>query len=497
MPEPVFDSSKKMPEPVLNASKKMPEPVFDSSKKMPEPVLNPSKKMPEPVFDSSKKMPEPVFDSSKKMPEPVLNASKKMPEPVLNASKKMPEPVFDSSKKMPEPVLNASKKMPEPVFDSSKKMPEPVLNASKKMLEPVLNASKKMPEPVFDSSKKMSEPVLNPSKKMPEPVFNASRKVRASAVDPSRRIPEPMVESPRKVSSPSELVVETGPVAITMVKEKKTGGLYPVTTMEQDIRINARGDASTTALLVVTLQATMAPITNRLPVIIPGAKKQRNLTRPGELSKSQHVSLPLRHVIPLGAVAAFILFSLFSFSSLSDTHEKIPIVGDAVQWVHNREKNWDLLIGDLAPAEQVGPTPTPEVRNPGPVTLPSSDYVAVARQAAASAGIPQEYFVRQINEESGFNPYARSWAGAVGIAQFEPSTAAGLGINPYDPVASLYGAANYMARLNKSYNGDYAKALAAYNAGPPAVTRATNSGGANWLAYMPLETQRYVHAIMG
>ncbi len=412
--------------------------------------------------------------------------------------------MFDTSKEMPEPVFDASKEMPEPVFDASKKMPEPVFNASKKMPEPVFNASKKMPEPVF-----------NASKKMPEPVFNASKKIRASAVDPSRRIPEPMVDSPRKVLSPSKLVVDNafglhttfndrganalqGPVAITMVEEeRKTGDLYPVTVLEQDILIDARGGSSITESLVITLQATMVPTTNRLPVVIPGANKQRNLTRPGELSKSQHVSLPLRHGIPLVAVAAFILFSLFSFSSLSDMHAEIPIVGDAVQWVHNREINWNLLIGDHAPAGQVGPTPMPQVSDSGLVILPSSDYVAIARQAAASAGIPQDYFVRQINEESGFNPYARSWAGAVGIAQFEPNTAAGLGINPYDPVASLYGAARYMASLDKSYNGDYAKALAAYNAGPAAVTRATNSGGANWLAYTPLETQRYVYAIMG
>lgn len=324
-----------------------------------------------------------------------------------------------------------------------------------------------------------------------------------------------MVDSPRKVLSPSKLVVDNafglhttfndrganalqGPVAITMVEEeRKTGDLYPVTVLEQDILIDARGGSSITESLVITLQATMVPTTNRLPVVIPGANKQRNLTRPGELSKSQHVSLPLRHGIPLVAVAAFILFSLFSFSSLSDMHAEIPIVGDAVQWVHNREINWNLLIGDHAPAGQVGPTPMPQVSDSGLVILPSSDYVAIARQAAASAGIPQDYFVRQINEESGFNPYARSWAGAVGIAQFEPNTAAGLGINPYDPVASLYGAARYMASLDKSYNGDYAKALAAYNAGPAAVTRATNSGGANWLAYTPLETQRYVYAIMG
>jgi soluble lytic murein transglycosylase-like protein len=193
---------------------------------------------------------------------------------------------------------------------------------------------------------------------------------------------------------------------------------------------------------------------------------------------------------------AFMLFSLFSLSPLVDGYTKLPVIGEAIQWVHSGPANWSLLIGDHAPALQMGPTPT-SIPQTGDTFLPASDYVAIARQAAASAGIPQDYFVRQINQESGFNPNARSSAGAVGIAQFEPSTAAGLGINPYDPIASLYGAARYMARLDNSYGGDYAKALAAYNAGPPAVTRAVNSGGANWLAYMPAETQRYVRAIMG
>jgi soluble lytic murein transglycosylase-like protein len=191
---------------------------------------------------------------------------------------------------------------------------------------------------------------------------------------------------------------------------------------------------------------------------------------------------------------AFTLFSLFSLSPIVDGYARFPVIREAIQWVHTVPTNWGLLVGDHAPAAQIDPTPQNDTE---PLFLPASDYVAIARQAAASAGIPQDYFVRQINQESGFNPNARSSAGAVGIAQFEPSTAAGLGINPYDPIASLYGAARYMARLDNSYGGDYAKALAAYNAGPPAVTRAVNSGGANWLAYMPAETQHYVRAIMG
>jgi soluble lytic murein transglycosylase-like protein len=99
--------------------------------------------------------------------------------------------------------------------------------------------------------------------------------------------------------------------------------------------------------------------------------------------------------------------------------------------------------------------------------------------------------------ESGFNPNAISPSGAVGIAQFEPSTAAGLGFNPYDPVAALKGAANYMARLSSEYGGDYTKALAAYNAGSGTVNSAIQRGGANWLSLMPAETQNYVARITG
>jgi hypothetical protein len=278
--------------------------------------------------------------------------------------------------------------------------------------------------------------------------------------------------------------------------------LCAVEVVQLDGSISVPSCEPITGSLAVTVRATVRtmPITTgRRAVAIPGAGEQWGGTQVGASSKSRHLSPILRYGVPLSAIVACVLFSLFSLSPLADGYAGVPIVGYAVQLVHIGPVNWSLLIGDHAPITQVGPTPTPQpqVSNPGPVILPDSDYVVIARQAAASAGIPQDYFVRQINEESGFNPYARSSAGAVGIAQFEPSTAAGLGVNPYDPVSALYGAARYMARLANSYGGNYAKALAAYNAGPPAVTRAVNGGGANWLAYMPAETQRYVHAIMG
>jgi len=112
-------------------------------------------------------------------------------------------------------------------------------------------------------------------------------------------------------------------------------------------------------------------------------------------------------------------------------------------------------------------------------------------------GIPPNYFVQQINTESGFNPNAVSPAGAVGIAQFLPSTAAGLGINPWDPIQALQGAAKMMASYASQYGGDYAKALAAYNAGSGTVQNAVNNCGANWLNCLPGQTRNYIFKIMG
>lgn len=127
----------------------------------------------------------------------------------------------------------------------------------------------------------------------------------------------------------------------------------------------------------------------------------------------------------------------------------------------------------------------------------ATDYIDMARQAAAAAGISPDLYVRQIQQESGFNPGAASPAGAVGIAQFMPATAASMGVNPYDPTDALYGGARLMASLSSQFGGDYAKALAAYNGGPGTVMSAVSTGGDNWLSYVPAESSNYVHTIMG
>ena len=126
-----------------------------------------------------------------------------------------------------------------------------------------------------------------------------------------------------------------------------------------------------------------------------------------------------------------------------------------------------------------------------------SPYIAIARQDAIDAGIPPDLFVRQINRESGFDPNALSPSGAQGIAQFMPETAAHFGIDPWNPVDALKGAAQLMAHYTKMFAGSYAKALATYNAGPGAVQHALKAcGEIHWRNCLPVETRQYIDVIL-
>lgn len=118
------------------------------------------------------------------------------------------------------------------------------------------------------------------------------------------------------------------------------------------------------------------------------------------------------------------------------------------------------------------------------------DYRKAARRAAARYGVNPDIFERQIGAESGFNKNARSPAGASGIAQFMPGTAASYGVNLNDGRAQddLDGAARHMSDLLKQFNGNYRLALAGYNAGAGAAKKA--------LTQYP-ETRNYVAKILG
>jgi soluble lytic murein transglycosylase-like protein len=96
-------------------------------------------------------------------------------------------------------------------------------------------------------------------------------------------------------------------------------------------------------------------------------------------------------------------------------------------------------------------------------------YLAMARNAARAHAVPEDLFLRLVQKESGFNPAARSVKGAIGLAQLMPETARRLGVDPTDPGQNLDGGARYLRQMYDRF-GDWKLALAAYNAGPEAVT---------------------------
>lgn len=93
------------------------------------------------------------------------------------------------------------------------------------------------------------------------------------------------------------------------------------------------------------------------------------------------------------------------------------------------------------------------------------------RQFAAQYGVPWPVAQALIRAESGGNPNAVSPVGAIGYGQLMPGTARGLGVNPHDPIQNLKGSMKYLGHLIQSFHGNLRYAVAAYNAGPAAVTR--------------------------
>lgn len=122
-------------------------------------------------------------------------------------------------------------------------------------------------------------------------------------------------------------------------------------------------------------------------------------------------------------------------------------------------------------------------------TAPSDRLDKIVHEAAERHKVDPELVKAVISTESGWNPYAISRKGAVGLMQLIPGTAQRYGVgNPFDPAQNVEGGTTYLKTLLDRYNGDLSKSLAAYNAGEGAVDR---SGGVPpiW------ETRRYVQKV--
>ncbi len=117
------------------------------------------------------------------------------------------------------------------------------------------------------------------------------------------------------------------------------------------------------------------------------------------------------------------------------------------------------------------------------------EYLEIARAAARKHGIPEDLFLRLVQQESGWNPGAVSHKGATGLAQLMPDTARLVGVDINHPHQNLDGGARYLRMMYDRF-GTWRLALAAYNAGPLAVEK--HEGIPPYA-----ETRAYVAAILG
>ena len=114
----------------------------------------------------------------------------------------------------------------------------------------------------------------------------------------------------------------------------------------------------------------------------------------------------------------------------------------------------------------------------------------LVKNISAKYNVDEKLVNAVIRQESGFNPKAKSKAGAMGLMQLMPATARGLGVkDPYNPVQNIEGGVKHLSGLLKRYNGNVILALAAYNAGGGAVDK--------YHGVPPYkETQNYVKSIL-
>lgn len=175
--------------------------------------------------------------------------------------------------------------------------------------------------------------------------------------------------------------------------------------------------------------------------------------------------------------------------------EGLTLSGSGMSRTAIFERQKDLLDGRLAKqysgSERLKPKREGEEDGPLPAFRGSykGEYLEVAKAAARKHNIPEDLFLRLVQQESGWNPSAVSPKGATGLAQLMPDTADLLRVDINDPAENLEGGARYLRMMYDRF-GSWRLALAAYNAGPMAVEE--HDGIPPYA-----ETENYVKAILG
>jgi hypothetical protein len=150
-------------------------------------------------------------------------------------------------------------------------------------------------------------------------------------------------------------------------------------------------------------------------------------------------------------------------------HEHHEVVGETTRLYMSADPAGGFVDVPTADIESFEPAP-PEPQEASSSAAKSQDLQAIVRAASTQHQIDADFIASVIHAESANNPRAVSPKGAQGLMQLMPGTASKLGVkNSFDPAENVDGGVRYLRELLLLYNGDMAKALAAYNASPQRV----------------------------
>jgi soluble lytic murein transglycosylase-like protein len=126
----------------------------------------------------------------------------------------------------------------------------------------------------------------------------------------------------------------------------------------------------------------------------------------------------------------------------------------------------------------------------------NSNIDEAVEKASRKYGVDKDLIMAVIKQESGFNPEARSSAGAEGLMQLMPGTASSLGVtDPYDIDQNVDAGTEYLRNMLNMYGNSRELALAAYNAGPGTL-KSRGVDSVSDISKLPYETRNYVQKVM-